>query len=1019
MSKIILYFITHRRVANLILLLIVIVGILSALVLKRQSYPTIDFDIVKIITAYPGAGPEDVEINVTEQLEDEILEVEDIDEIISRSMENLSMITIYLNPDARDVRKVKNDIRDAVDRVSDLPEQVTEKPYFMEFRSSNRNVLEIGLTGNVSEKELRLYAKSLANDLKRINGMGRITKVGYNKREIKIEADQDLIRDRYVSLGEIMGAIRSRNVRTTGGSIESYVSEKNIVTFSEYRDPMSVRDVIIRSTFSGTRVRISDIAEIEDGFEEPEQITHADSKNAISLLIKAQENTDVITLADKVKEELEVFKKGLPDNVDVKVMYDDSMYTRNLLKMVANNGLIGFILVLGVMFFFLDRKSAFWTALALPIAICGSLIFFNPLKITINSVTLVAVILVLGMLVDHAIVITEKIYQLKERGMRPAAATVEGLKSVFWPVVAAVVTTVLAFVPMLFMKGLTGKFVASIPVVVMLMLFFSLLEATVFLPSHIIRAKPPDKLPFRMILIKRVVSLYGKVIMVCLRFRTIVLSVFALVFVLVMFSALTHLNFVLFPQVDPDVFNMVIEAPGGTPLEVTEQKVSQLEQIMSDVVPEEMRESYTTRIGHHDTGVYGASEGHFSNWAMITVYLKPAEQREQSSGPVMEELQNRLDQLEGFIRLTVEPIDEGPPVGKPITVTYTTDDDNLRRQFETETIKFLQRIDGVYDIESTDRRGKEELRLYLDYDEMARFGITAIEVAKTMRAAFEGEVVTSIRTGGEEVDFRVSLREAKKFEPRGVLDLEIVNQMGKLVPLKNFAHFEETVGTSVIYHYDGIRSVTINAEVDPDKITSVKVNDMIREEFNPKTLEHPSLKMFLGGEEKRTKESVESFLIALVIAVIAIYFLLVILFNSYIQPLLIMTAIPFAVVGVLLTLMLHNLPVSFVAMVGMLGLVGVVVNDAIVMVSQLNDARKGFAMRLSDVAEVARGRFRPILLTTFTTAAGLLPIAYGIGGDVPFIRPMVLVMAWGLLLALFVSLIFIPVMYSIQVRAKK
>jgi len=1018
MEKITSFFIRRPRVTNLVLLLVVLAGILSVQNIRKQDYPTVDFDMMKITTEYPGASPEDVEINVSEPIEDELKDVEDIDEIKSLSMENISIILVYINPDSGDKRKIKNDIRAAVDRVSELPQAVTQKPNVEEIRSTNMPVMELGIYGDVPELELRQYARDLETDLKTVKGVGVVEKVGYRKREVHVEADQDILEESYVSLTEIMDAIRARNVRTSGGSLESYVSEKKIVTFAEYDEPLEVKDVIIRSTFTGERLVISDVASVKEGFEEYDIIPRANGERCISVVVRRQENADTVVIADGVKAALKNFRKSLPKNVSAKIMYDNSIYTTSMLSMVRTNGLIGFALVLIVMFIFLDWRSAFWTAAGIPIAMCGAFILFEPLGITVNVITLSGMILVLGMLVDDAIVIAENTYRMKEEGMPPVEGTIAGVKGVFWPVVAAVMTTVLAFVPMLFMKGITGKFIVGIPIVVVLMLGFSLIESTCFLPCHLAHAMPPKTPPRRTRWVAHAIRHYTTFVAKCLSIRGTVITIFVIVFILTMTAAGLWLKFVLFPQSDPDIFNVIIEAPKGTTLEATEEKIAEVEKIVAEMVPGEMMQSYITRIGHHDTDVYGGTAGQYENWGLITVYLKPADSREQESEPLIKALNERMGGLQGFDRISVEALDDGPPVGKAVTIIYITSDDALRGQFEEETVAFLKTIDGVSGIESTNIRGKDELRLKVDDLQMARLGLTALDVAKTVRAAFEGDVVTSIRRDGEEIDFRVRLKDPKKFRAEGVLDLLISNQNGKLISLHNLAYFEETVGPAVIRHYDGKRSVTITAEADPDIITAVEVNQMLREKFEPEVRKNPGFRIEFGGEEKKTQESMESFYSALVIALIAIYFLLVILFDSYFQPLLIMAAIPFALVGVIITFIVHDLPLGFIAMIGILGLVGVVVNDTIVMVSHLNEVCEEKGLTLQSVVEGATKRFRPVILTTLTTVAGLLPTAYGVGGDIPAIRPMVLVMAWGLLFATMITLSFIPCLYTYQRRIR-
>ncbi|MBT3182161.1 MAG: efflux RND transporter permease subunit [Deltaproteobacteria bacterium] len=1015
--KITSFLIRRPKIANLILFLIVFTGIVSAFGLRRQGDPTIDFDIMKIVTEYPGASPEDVEINVTDKIEDELMDVEDIDEMLSMSMENLSIVFVYVNPDSPDLPRVKRDVRTAVDRVSDLPPAVTDKPKVEEIRSTNMAVMEVAITGDIPERELRKYAKDLENDLKEAKGIGVIEKVGYRKREIQIEADLDILEQKYVSLGEIVNAIQSRNVKSTGGSLESYVTEKKIVTFSEYDDPMEVNDVIIRSAFTGESVRISDVATVKDDYEEHDIIPRAGGANCIALIVRSQATADVIDLSKDVKKILGRFKKGLPDGVDAKIMYDNSEYTTSLLSMVKLNGIIGFILVLLVMLCFLDWKSAFWTAFGIPIAICGSLIFFEPLGITINMITLSAMVLVLGMLVDDAIVISENVFRMKQMGMEPVAATIEGVRNVFWPVTASVMTTILAFLPMLFMSGLIGKFIVGIPLVVILMLGFSLLESTCFLPSHIAHTKPPKKANKRLRWMENLIVWYKGRLSWCLKNRVMVMGLYTLLFAVVIVASIIWLKFILFPNVDPDIFNIVIETTKGMSLEQTSEKIGEVEKVVEELVPKEALRSYLTRVGHHDTDVYGGTAGNYSNYALITVNLKPADARIARAETIIEKVDKRVKALSGYDKIYAKAGDSGPPVGKPVTVIYTSDNDDLRAQFEKVTMEFVSNIPGVYGAETDNIIGKDELRLILDYDLMARLGVTALDVAKTVRSAFEGEVVTSIRKEGEEIDFRVRLKHKEDYRAEGVLGLKVANKQGKLVSIGSFGRFVETSSPAVFRHYDGRRSVTVTASVDTDVTTSGEVSKIIFDKFEPEVRKHAGFKMELGGEEKKTQESMKSFYYALIVALVAIYCLLIILFDSFTQPLLIMSAIPFAIIGVFITFMIHGLPLGFIALIGILGLIGVVVNASIVMVSTLNEmGAKDERMDYSTIVEGAAIRFRPVILTTITTVAGLLPTAYGIGGDLPFIRPMVLALAWGLVFATVISLVFIPLIYSWHVK---
>lgn len=1022
MIKLTTYFLKHPRVTNMVVVLLFLAGILSALTLTRQSNPSVSFDIINITTIYPGASPEDVEINVTNKIEDQLLEVENIKNMTSMSMENMSMVTVQIDSDAGVPDEIKTNIRDAVGRVSDLPSSVTQKPVISEMKASNFPVLEIALQGEVSELELRKYVKDLESRFREVRGVGKITKMGFRKREVHIDIDLEKMKENRVSFAEVMNAIRSRNVRATGGTIESFVSEKKIVTLSEYDDSIDVGEVIIRSTFTGNRLKISDIADVYESFEEPRVLYRGNGKPSIGLSVTSQDNADVIDMSDDLHEVLANFKNGLPKEVGVIEIFDYSIYTRMMVNMVINNGLFGVVLVFIVMFIFLDLKSAFWSAFGIPFSLLGSLVLFVPFGMNLNNITLVTMILVLGIIVDDAIVITEKVFSLKKQGLEYSRATIEGVKEMALPLSASIMTTILAFMPILFISGIFGKFLATIPIVVMITLSFSWLESLFFLPAHIQHTIPPEKTPKRSLWIEKLIQIYSKAIKWALGHRVIVLIGYTVLFVAVIALSKWKLDFILNQDRDSDFFNITIEAKQGTSLAKTKDLVPIIEKLVEENVPQDILKSFSTNVGHHDS-IVGINTGQYSNWAVVTVYLIPAEQRKLETEELIKKLEPKVKELKekhGFQRLSIEPLDGGLNTGKPIDVTYITNDDTARNEFEKKTIEYLKNIKGVSSVESSNVPGKDELRLKLDYKKLAQVGLTAVDVAATVRSAFDGTIVTSIRKAGEEIDFRVRLKEPKHFRAEGVMKLPIANAQGQLVPLGVFAEFDETLGPSVIHHTSGKRAVRITGEVEPKVITPKTINEKLRNEFEKQTALIPGFRMKFGGQEEEMMISLQGFYFALIVAVLSIYFLLVVLFDSYLQPFIIMSIIPFAVLGVLLTLIMHNMPLTFVAMIGMLGLIGVVVNDTIVMISHINKICEKEGYHLKTVAKGAIERFRPVILTTLTTFAGLLPTSYGIGGDLPDIRPMVLTMAWGLIFTTMITLGFIPIVYSyVTIRKKK
>ncbi|MFC1669218.1 efflux RND transporter permease subunit [Spirochaetota bacterium] len=1022
MLKLTEYFLKHPRVTNMIVFLIFVMGILSALTLQREQSPTVSFDVIKITTIYPGAAPEDVEINVTNKIEDQLMDVENIKKLNSMSMENVSIIYAIIDSDAGDPGTIKSDIRDAVFRVSDLPKSVTQKPVIDEMKASNLPVLEVALTGKVSEHELRKYAKELEARFKEIPGVSRITKTGYRKREVRINVDMKKIKKYSISLTEIMNAVKSRNVRDTGGTVESYVSEKKIMTISEYDKPMDVKDVIVRANYEGYSVRISDIAVVTNDFEDAQVLYKGNAKPSIALIINKQDSADIINLSDNLNKELNKFRKTLPENVEAQEIFDFAIYPKIMLNITATNFLFGFVLVLFVMFIFLDRKSAFWAAFGIPFSIFGGIILFAPLGINFNTVTLATLILLLGIIVDDAIVVTERIFSNKQDGMNSYDATVAGVRKMILPVSAAVITTILAFFPITFVPGIMGKFLKDIPVIILVVLAFSLIEAIFFIPAHVLHADPPSEPPKRIRWLKYVVEWYNGVLLLAFRNRKKVIAGFIGVFLLVITASGFFMKMMLNQDVDQDVFFVVVEAPQGTSLKRTYNMVSDVEKLIYKHVPKNVMKSMVTNIGHHDMNLFGATSGQYSNWGMVVIYLIPAARRDITTESIIEDMKPKIKKLKaekGFHRLSVEPI-VGIPVGKAVNIIYISNDDRVREKFEKETLEFLWTVDGVSSIETSNVPGKEEMQLKLNYKMLARVGLTAVDVARSVRTAFDGTVVTSIRRQGEDIDYRVIMKDPKRFRAKGILELPVANREGRLIPIKYFGKFVNKTGPSVIHHYRGKRSVTITADVDEKKITSVEINKLIRKKFEKKATGIPGFRMKFGGQEEEMQESMEGFYFAFFVVIISIYFILVVLFNSFLQPVLIMSVIPFAVMSVFLTLMLHNLPLTFVSLLGMLGLIGVVVNDTIVMVRHLNEECRAHGTGFEVIANGAVHRFRPVILTTLTTFAGLLPTSYGIGGDIPDIRPMVLTMAWGLVFSTAVTLIFLPMLFSyIKVKPKK
>jgi multidrug efflux pump subunit AcrB len=1007
----------------------------------------VDLGEVIIETIYPGASPEDVELNVTNKLEDELKNVTGIERITSTSMENLSLIDIMIDPDEKDIQKVKDDINDAVGRVTDFPAEVTESPLITEITTEIFPIIEVGITGDLPYSEMREIAKQFEKKLKNVPGVSRLEKYGYHAREIKIEVNPKALENYQVSLPEIIQAIQARNIRLTGGTFESYTSERNVVTLAQFREPEEVGDVIVRTTFEGPQIKVKDLAIVKDDFEDATILSHMEGKSAISFVVNKSANADIIRLVKAIKklvrkesakyvfvpEEDEpegklqladaikgLFKREKEEEKaywykygNVRIVYanDESIYVMNSFQIVLKNLAIGLVLVVAMLALFLNIRTAFWVALGIPVSILGVFFLMPFFDTFLDSISLTALILVIGIIVDDGIIISENISRRREMGDTPLEAAINGTQEVFFPVLTTVLTTFLAFAPMFFMKGMLGKFIYVIPLTVSLALFISLFESVFALPSHLRRgmertSKGAERTTVRQ-WFKSLRLFYKKFCHFFLKLRYPLVVLFIGILFITLMYAKNNMDFILFPSRGAERFYIGVELPTGTSLQATEEKVKEIETIVRKL-PEGELETFITRVG--TMGWVGQGE----NYAYIFVSLTPFSERVRTADEIIEEIRNKTNKLDGFDSIIYEIDAGGPPVGKPITLRVIGQSDEMRKKLANRIEESLQNTTGVKDIDRNDKMGKKQLEIKINYSRLARLGLTVDDVAQNVRIAFDGQVITSIRDGDEDVDFRLQLSERARRDVSYLRNLAIPNKQGRLIKLREVARLETGPGPNAYHHFDGERTTTIQADVDQEVITPIEVTQAVQKQFDIER-DWPGMQLQVGGEAEESQKAIINIATIFTVAFIGIYFLLVLLFNSFTQPFLVMIAIPFGIVGVIIALILHKEVLSFLALTGAIGLAGVVVNDSLVLVSHLNELRnqKPDEPIVSIVAEGTSNRLRAIILTTLTTAAGLLPLAYGLGGTSLYMSPMALTLGWGLLFATPLTLVLIPCLYTI------
>ncbi|UCF99120.1 MAG: efflux RND transporter permease subunit [Spirochaetaceae bacterium] len=1049
MKKIFEFFSKRHILASLFTIMVVLLGLNSLRTLRRDTFPTVDFGEVIIQTVYPGAAPEDVELNVTNKIEDELKNITGIKRISSTSLENVSTIDVVIESDVKDMEKVKRDIRDAVSRVGDLPDEVTEAPLILEIDTSLIPIMEVGITGELPYEEMRNIAEDFETKLKEVPGIARLEKQGYRAKEIKVEVDPAAM-DRYqIPLREIIRAIQARNIRATGGTFESFTSEKNVVTLAQFRDPLEVGEVIVRTTFEGPSIKVKNLAVVREDFERESVISHMEGRKAISFVVYKSEEADIIRTVGAVKElirqesgvgliggqttiqvteqsdrsivdrikkylgvsryEQDIFRYG---PVRILVSNDLSRIVQNRFRITLTNGLIGLLLVMVMLSIFLNLRTAFWVAMGIPVAVLG-VFFLMPLFGTfLDSISLTSLVLLIGIIVDDGIIISENIYRRREMGDSPVEAAVNGTNEVFFPVLTTILTTFLAFAPMFFMKGMMGKFVFVIPLTISLALFISLFEAAFALPSHLAYGMERSSRGAQRESVRKwfeaLKTFYAKVAYHLLKVRYILVVLFIAALVLILIYAQRNLKFIMFPTKGADRFAVGVEMSTGTSLQATAEKIVELEGFIDNLPPEEL-DTFISRIG------IGLSGGNGENFGFTLIGLTPFSERERTVDEIIEWLRPQIEAIEGVEKTTFIVDAGGPPVGKPISIRVTGNDNKLRQQATAEIMDYLATVDGVKDIDSNEKLGKEQIEIKINYDQLARLGLTVADVAQNVRIAYDGEVVTSLRDGNEDVNFRVQMQERARRDVNYLYNLSIPNIQNRLIKLREVARLEINPGPNAFYHHDGERTATIEADVDQDIVTPLEATTLLMTHYSDIEERWPGIRLSVGGEAEESQASIVELMTTFAIALVGIYFLLVLLFNSYTQPFLVLVSVPFGIIGVIIAFGLHGETLSFLGVMGIIGMVGVVVNDSLVLVNHLNNLRKwnpDWSIRKL-VSEGTSHRLRAILLTTLTTVAGLLPLAYGLGGTDLYMQPMALALGYGILFATPLTLVLVPSLYMI------
>ncbi len=1014
------YFAKRHLLSNVIFFGIIILGAFAWQNIGKEELPEFASDRIRISTTYPGASVEDVELFVTKMIEDELLGVVGIEEVKSTSSQGSSNITVTIDENYPDKKEAIQDIKDAALRAN-LPSEVRDLPRFRQFKSSEKAILDIGIyhkkhksLDNKSRQELQKFVLSFENQLLALDEISSIDKSHYKKPELKILVDPKKILKKELSLSQVKNQIQNNNIRVPIGSL-SDVGESKITALNELETPDSLNALMLQGNYEGDGIKLKDIAQIDFGFEKPTSIFKVNGHEAIFLNIKKSVSTDILSAHRAISAFITKFQKLNKDApIGIILMDDESYAVRNRLNIISSNGLIGFTLIVLILLIFLDFKTGFWVAMGIPFTMSFTLIIAHIIGYTVNNMTLAGIIIVLGIVVDDAIIIAENISRHKEQGKSLLNASIDGTREVFKPILASIITTCVAFVPLIFFEGFFGKLVTYIPLIVILMLLGSLIESLFVRPSHLSTKTPLEKdLEQKEHWFKKFETKYEVFITKILHHRAITLSLSSLIVMGSFYIFNKDMKFAMFPREESKEVFIKIKAFKNATKEETSKLIEPLEMYIA---------KDTKNVVGLRTSIAQSRRGGTvkSNEASILVEIFPADDRAVKLSDLINDWEKQAEKLEKIESAKFLRGRWGHGSGNAIELQIQENDNKKRDQISSMLSKEMKAISDLVDVEIEDPLQRKEYLFSLKQVDMIRYNVSPTSITTILRSFVEGSILYTINKGDEEVDVRLTVPESEKQDLNNILNLRVENKEGQLIYLKNVVTIKEEIKPINIVRNNYKRATMVYANMAKDtNSTPLEIAQKMEKDIFPKiTNLFPTAILKFKGEIEDTRESQGEFQNSIIIVIILIYFILIIMFNSMFKPLLILSIVPFAATGVIIALYLHEMNIyGFFAVIGALGMIGVVINDAIVMIDKIENSHiKESLHPWETIAKVSATRLRPVLLTTITTVAGILPTAYGIAGYDSMLAEMMLTMGWGLLFGTIITLILVPLLYSLTVK---
>jgi len=1030
------WFASNNVAANLLMFFIIVAGLISAATIRKQTTPDIELPLIQVRVPYLGAAPQEVEEGVVIKVEESIQDIQGIVEINSRAREGFGSVTIEVSQSA-DINEVLTEVKTRVDAISTFP-GLTEKPVIFKIEPGTP-VIFVAIHGALDEYSRKLIAQEVRDELLTMPEISQVDFYGDRAFEISIEVSEHDLQQYGLTMSEISAAIRASSIDMPGGTIKTEGGDILLRTEGQVYTGKEYADLVLRTFGDGTRLTLGDIATINDGFVETDSFGRLDGEPAATLNVLATGQQNELKTAAAVKAYVEKKIKTLPAGVEMDLWVDRSHYLSGRLKTMTKNMWQGALLVFLLLSLFLRMKVAGWVIIGIPITFLGALFVmpFSPWPVTINMISLFGFIIVLGIVVDDAIIIGESVYTKIRKDGHNIDNVVKGARKVAVPATFGVLTTIAAFAPMLFIGGVVGPFFEALSMVVVLCLMFSLVESKLILPAHLVHAKiaPVDEddlfnpqrhisflesIPRAFQKIQRhtqhglhrlIHEKYKPALEIAIEYRGVTVAVFFAFLILtagLMNSGLVR--FVLFPEVPGDFIRMQLTMENGTAPEVRNAALERIETALLDLNREYIAENpdiepMISHLGSFSQGNTGAIA--FAEMPMV-------DDRPLNHDDVSKMWRERVGEIAGVKELTFRDADG---FGGEAALSFRLSGDNYESlgHAATELENKLSEYTGVFDVRNSSSSGGQEIKLSIK-PEAEALGLTLASLGRQVRQAFYGEEAQRIQRGKDEV--KVLVRYPRE-ERRSIADLEnmrIRTPTGEEVPFGSVADISFGTSYSTITRLNRSRTITVSADIDSEIVEPGVVIKELSEDFIPGLLaRHPGVNYGLEGASQEEQDFIRNLSVASVAALFLIYALIAIPLHSYSQPLVIMAVIPFGLIGAVMGHLIMGMAISMFSLFGLVALAGVVVNDSLIMVDFINKARQGGIPLKQAVVDSGTQRFRAIILTSVTTAAGLMPIMLERSVQAQYMIPMAISLSFGILFATAITLFLIPSLYLLQI----